>query len=202
MTTAADIMNKYAAPVATPAISEPVPAARRNSSGGAKSKSLGAKAGAPSASKMSEEQLRDLRQIFDWLDVSGDAQVSIDEMLIALSSIDPSSTRADAEALIREATGAKGADKIGWDDFCRVIEKGMTQGASAAQMFELLDTRGVGQLGPDALRAALTKYGGDASDGAIDKMVRYADANADGQVSLQEFADALARQPGVEVPAI
>ena len=68
-------------------------------------------------------------------------------------------------------------------------------------MFALLDTTNTGQLGPAALKAALEKYGMDASEAAVDKMVRYADANSDGQVSLQEFSDALARETGV-APAI
>ena len=190
---AQSIMDRYA-PAAT-TVSDPTGiAARRNS------KSVGAKAGAPSATAMSEAQLKDLKQIFEWLDVSGDGNVQTDELLIALKSIDPASTRADAEKLIREATGGKAADKLGWEDFCAAFS-GMTQSASSQEMFALLDTTNTGQLGPAALKAALEKYGMDASEAAVDKMVRYADANNDGQVSLQEFSDALARETGV-APAI
>jgi hypothetical protein len=124
-------------------------------------------------------------------------------------------------------------DGIDWTDFCRIIEKGITQNATAAQMFERLDIKGArlggsraraacraavrraqaalvchvrgaplttrapwtlgvhtgtGQLSPDVLRAALQRYGCDASDAAIDKMIRWIDVDGDGQVSLQEFA--------------
>lgn len=136
-------------------------------------------------------------RVQDWLDVSGDGEVSVEEVLVALSSLNSDATREDAEELVRNATGGTGKDRnIGWLDFCAIIENGITQNATAAQMFELLDTDGIGQLSPEVLRAALTKYGCDASDAAIDKMIRYIDANNDGQVSLQEFADALARKPG------
>ena len=129
----------------------------------------------------------------DWLDVSGDGEVSVNELLVALSSLNPDASREDAEQLIEEATGVK-KSTINWMDFCRIIEKGLTQNATAAQMFELLDTVGSGQLGPDALRAALQRWGCDASDHAVDKMVRYIDEDNDGQVSLQEFANALGRK--------
>ena len=134
-------------------------------------------------------------RVQDWLDVSGDGEVSVNELLVALSSLNPDASREDAEQLIEEATGVK-KSTINWMDFCRIIEKGLTQNATAAQMFELLDSKGIGQLSPEVLRAALIKYGCDSSDAAIDKMIRYIDADADGQVSLQEFADALARKPG------
>jgi hypothetical protein len=55
---------------------------------------------------------------------------------------------------------------------------------------------GTGQLSPDVLRAALERYGCDASDAAIDKMIRYIDVDGDGQVSLQEFAAVHAATPG------
>ena len=48
-----------------------------------------------------------------------------------------------------------------------------------------------------AVCAALQRYGCDSSDEYLDKMIRYIDANGDGMVSLQEFADALAHKPGV-----
>lgn len=127
--------------------------------------------------------------------MSGDGEVSVDELLVALGSLNNSATRIDAETLIEEATGVR-KDAIDWTDFVAIIEKGLTQNATATQMFELIDTTGCGQVSPDVLRAALTKYGCDHSDATLDKMIRYIDVDGDGQVSLQEFADALARKPG------
>ena len=164
----------------------------------------------------------------DWLDVSGDGIVSVDELLVALSALSNDGTsREEAEALVVEALG-ESKKGVNWTDFCAIIEKGLTQNATAAQMFELLDPSGVGQLSPEAIRAAMKKYGCDASDGAIDKMIRYVDVDRDGQVcatlhqvvrsverpsppaithtppprapqvSLQEFADALAKKGEVQ----
>ena len=122
--------------------------------------------------------------------MSGDGVVSVDEISVALGSLNTNATRADAEKLIEEALGAKKV-AIDWTEFCRIIETGLTENTTAAQMFELLDTRGLGQLSPEVLRAALQKYGCDSSDAAIDKMIRYIDMNFDGMVSLMEFAEAL-----------
>ena len=148
-----------------------------------------------SRKELTEQQMRDLRQIFDWLDASGNGEVSVDELFVALSSLNPNSTRKDAEALIVEALGVQ-QTKINWTEFCQIIERGLTQNVTATQMFEILDTNHTGQLGPDVLRAGLIRYGCDASDEAIDKMIRYIDVDGDGQVSLQEFATALARKIG------
>lgn len=131
--------------------------------------------------KLTEQQLRDLRQIFDWLDVSGDGSLSVAEVLVALRSLNNRATQIEAEALIEEAIGEK-KSSINWTEFTHVIEKGLTQNATAAQMFELLDTHHTGQVSPDVLRAALRKYGCESSDAVVDKMIRYVDSDGDGQV--------------------
>ena len=101
-----------------------------------------------------------------------------------------------ATALMHAEVGST-RTTISWIEFCRVIEKGLHKGeaATAAQMFELLDTKGTGQLGPDALRAALQRWGCDASDHAVDKMVRYStrrprEATAHRLAQLPCFLDA------------
>ena len=110
--------------------------------------------------------------------------VSLDDLLVALKSLNNSVTRADAENLIQEALGVRKAS-IDWPEFTHIIEKGLTQNATAAQMYELLDTQGRGQLTPADIRAALVKYGCDSSDEAIDKMIRYIDVDGDGQVGAK-----------------
>ena len=73
----------------------------------------------------------------------------------------------------------------------RVIEKGLEKGGAttATQMFELLDVNGSGQLSPEVLRAALLQWGCDASDHTLDKMIRYIDADGDGQVCARAQPD-------------
>ena len=135
---------------------------------------------------LSDQQMRDLRQIFDWLDISGDGLISASELLVALSATSNAASKEQAEALIREHGNGKSVD---WLQFVKLIEVGMRAGnTNAAQMFELLDTKGTGQLGPDVLRAALIKRGCAASFHDLDKMIRYIDGDGDGQVSLQEVS--------------
>ena len=123
---------------------------------------------------LSEQQLRDLRQIFDWLDFSGDGEVDSPELLTVLRTTSSSATLEQARELIREATGGA-KDTVNWLEFVRVIEKGLQKGkdTTAAQMFELLDVSHSGQLSPEVLRAGLKQWGCDTSDHAIDKMIRY-----------------------------
>ena len=94
---------------------------------------------ASQSSSLSEQQMRDLRQIFDWLDYNGNGDISASELLVALKALTPSATLAQSEELIREATGSS-KTSLGWIEFCRVIEKGLHkgQGSTAAQMFELV----------------------------------------------------------------
>ena len=136
-------------------------------------------------------------QIFDWLDHTGDGEITAHELLVALSAMSSNATLESAEALIRDATGSS-KSTLSWIEFCNVIQDGMKVGdsstATAAQMFELLDTKGSGLLSPNVLRAALKRWGCDASDHSLDKMVRYIDEDRDGQVSLQEFIDALGKR--------
>ena len=72
--------------------------------------------------RMSEQQLRDLRQIFDWIDVSGDNSIAAPELLVALKAA--SSDRAtieEAENLIRTHAGAN-RSTLGWFEFLNIFE--------------------------------------------------------------------------------
>ena len=64
----------------------------------------------------SDQQMRDLRQIFDWLDVDGNGDIDASELLIALRSASPNATIEQAERLVRDITkGERGT--IGWLEF-------------------------------------------------------------------------------------
>ena len=96
---------------------------------------------------LSEQQMRDLRQIFDWLDVNGDGEIAASELLHALKAGSPNASLAEAEEVIRSASTSSGEDDkatgkttIGWVEFVGVFEKGLRSGdaSSAAQMFEMV----------------------------------------------------------------
>lgn len=93
----------------------------------------------PQQQGLSEQQMRDLRQIFDWLDYSGNGTISASELLVALKALQPTATLEQAETFIQEATDGA-SNSLAWMQFCSVIEKGINKGAAstAAQMFELV----------------------------------------------------------------
>ena len=116
------------------------------------------------AKGLSEQQMRDLRQIFDWLDYSGDGEIDAPELLVVLRSTSSSASLEQASDLIREVTG--GAKKtVSWLEFCQVIERGLQKGdaTTAAQMFQLLDTHGSGLLSPEVITAPPTPAAGSSS---------------------------------------
>ena len=51
------------------------------------------------SSKLSEQQMRDLRQIFDWLDVSGNGAIEASELLVALQATSKDATLAQVNFL-------------------------------------------------------------------------------------------------------
>jgi len=89
--------------------------------------------------QLSDQQLRDLRQIFDWLDASGDEHITAEELLLALKASSPSATIEDAAEAIRNATGST-KTTLTWMEFVSVIEKALRKkdGSTAAQMFEMV----------------------------------------------------------------
>ena len=89
--------------------------------------------------QLSDQQLRDLRQIFDWLDASGDEHITAQELLLALKASSPSATIEDAAEAIRNATGST-KTTLTWMEFVSVIEKALRKkdGSTAAQMFEMV----------------------------------------------------------------
>lgn len=149
--------------------------------------------------RLTNAQLRDLRQIFDWLDTSGDDEIAASELLVALQATGQDASLGDAEELIRSvhATGdpnSEGELTLTWLSFAKVMEMSLKrhEGDATTQIYELLDKPGLGQLGPRIIKAALERYGCDTSAHSFDKMMRFIDTDGDGQVSLKEFNDALA----------
>ena len=61
---------------------------------------------------------------------------------------------------------------INWMEFISIIERGIKQNVTAAQMFELMNTARSGKVSPSELKAALERYGCNARWSTIDKMVR------------------------------
>lgn len=139
-------------------------------------------------------QVEDLRRVFDHLDKDKSGSICAKEVLVALTSLSKHASLADAEALIGSADPSlDGA--ITFTEFKRALALKFGESASAAQMFETLDTDSSGLLSPDELRVALERYGLASDLIAVDEMIRCIDRDGDGMIGTREFALALKESP-------
>ena len=157
---------------------------------------------------LTTQQVEDLRQVFYLIDTDGKGAITAKELHVVLQGSSQHATLEDAEALIQEIDpvlpnlaleNPAAARQIDWQTFKNAMEVRLGQNAgSPAQLFEALDTDGLGLLTPLALKAALLRYGLDSSFGRIDVMMRAVDQNNDGMIGMTEFASFFKRHSGPE----
>ena len=113
---------------------------------------------------------RDIKKLCSELDKDGDGEINIDEFL---------------------QTIGKGQKK--WKD---IIEKSLMQRSSAKKLFAKYDADGSGYISRDEFTAVIEeRYKAKCDPKEVDRMLKIADRNNDGQIEFEEFVKAFAYFP-------
>jgi len=115
--------------------------------------------------KLTDHDKASLKVVFRALDKDGSGAVTALEMLDCLRTVQAALELPDVEALMREVDLDHNGT-INWDEFVLVMEKKLSQTTTEAEMFEILDHNGTGQLNPAELKQGLLRFGCDANDQA------------------------------------
>jgi len=134
--------------------------------------------------KFTDEQLADLRAVFDVLDADGSGVISALELFAVLQRIDPTSTIVAAEAMVAEVD-TNGTQTISFDEFQTLIEVKLVEDAGIQEMVRLLGNDG--RLSRAELRAALRRVDMIVSEDDIDEMLRSCDRGEKGYVDAGDL---------------
>lgn len=133
----------------------------------------------------------ELRAAFDFMDTDGDGRIGADELRVGFAALGQSLDYAEARKLIA-SVDADHDGLVSFLEFVRLIEPlptGLDPEADEAEAFAVLDHDGDGYLtAPELMLAQPGLRRVDA-----DKMVREADDDGDGRISLAEFRRAMRR---------
>ncbi|KAL8346909.1 hypothetical protein RB601_003445 [Gaeumannomyces tritici] len=152
-------------------------------------------------SHLTNDQLKQLKEVFDIIDKDGTGSISAEEFADAMESLGLSATDAEAQDIIADIDTNKDG-QIDFHEFLRAMAHPETNQAldpnsqkhdinkeqrELLQAFEVIDQDGSGSISPDELRRALRHLGDFYTDEEITEMINHADLDGNGSIDYQEF---------------
>jgi calmodulin len=136
-----------------------------------------------------ENELKELRENFSLFDKDNVGSISLDEMMIIYRAMGQTPTEADVEAMKQEADVER-SGRVGLETFVSVYSKYRKNPITENEIlnaFEELDERKRGQISAKRLRHLISTCGENLSEEEINKMMKYAKPDEEGNVSYREF---------------
>ncbi|KLU81384.1 hypothetical protein MAPG_00474 [Magnaporthiopsis poae ATCC 64411] len=152
-------------------------------------------------SHLTNDQLKQLKEVFDIIDKDGTGSISAEEFADAMESLGLSATDAEAQDIINDIDINKDG-QIDFHEFLRAMAHPETDRAlnpnsqkpdmkkeqrELLQAFKVFDQDGSGSISPEELRQALRQLGDFYSDEEINDMISHADLDGNGSIDYQEF---------------
>ncbi|XP_058455462.1 calmodulin-like [Malaya genurostris] len=132
------------------------------------------------ATKLSDEQIEELREAFSLFDTNADGTITSGELGTVLRSLGKNVSDAEVEELLKEVNAGYDG-RIQFADFVAMMSVRLQDFNSEDELreaFRIFDRNGNGLISAEELRAALKSFGEQLSD---------EEANCDGQIDYEEF---------------
>lgn len=142
---------------------------------------------------MSEERLKELREIFDMFDDDNSGTVSTSELANAMRNMGLNPTEKEVQELIRDKVEG---DELTFEQFVKLTEdmdNPADEEEEMRQAFSVFDKDGSGTITAEELRVVMMNLGEKMTEEEVDEMVREADLDGDGEINYQEFVKMMTR---------
>ncbi|XVE62818.1 hypothetical protein DITRI_Ditri06bG0150500 [Diplodiscus trichospermus] len=138
---------------------------------------------------MSEEQIAEFQEAFCLFDKDGDGCITMEELAIAIKSLDQNPTEEELENMISEVD-TDGNGTIEFGEFLNLMERKMKEAEAEEELkeaFRVFDMDQDGYISPNELRQVMINIGEKLTDEELEQMIREADLDGDGQINYEEF---------------
>ncbi|XP_062084489.1 calmodulin-like protein 11 [Humulus lupulus] len=136
-----------------------------------------------------QQQLADFQEAFCLLDKDGDGRITIDELAIAIRSLDQHPTEDELQSMISEVD-ADGNGTIELGEFLNLMARKMKETEVEDELreaFKVFDKDQDGYISPTELKHVMINLGERMKDEELDQMIRDADLDGDGLINYEEF---------------
>ncbi|XP_022742713.1 calmodulin-like isoform X1 [Durio zibethinus] len=136
-----------------------------------------------------EEQVAEFQEAFSLFDKDGDGCITMEELAIAIKSLDQNPTEEELQNMINEVD-TDGNGTIEFGEFLNLMARKMKEADAEEELkeaFRVFDKDQDGYISPNELRQVMTNIGEKPTDEELKQMIREADLDGDGQVNYEEF---------------
>ncbi|KAF1898302.1 hypothetical protein Lal_00033068 [Lupinus albus] len=138
--------------------------------------------------QLTDEQISEFKKAFSFYDKDGDGYITTKELGTVMRSLGQNPTEAELKDIINEVD-ADGSGTIDFPEFLNLMAKKMKDTDSEEELkeaFRAFDKDQNGFISAAELRQ-ITILGEKLTDEEVDKMIREADVDGDGQINYKEF---------------
>ncbi|XVF31146.1 hypothetical protein REPUB_Repub16aG0120500 [Reevesia pubescens] len=138
---------------------------------------------------MSEEHIAEFQEAFCLFDKDGDGCITMEELAIAIKSLDLNPTQEELQNMINEID-TDGNATIEFGEFLNLMARKMKEAEAEEELkeaFRVFDKDQDGYISPNELMQVMINIGEKLTDEELEQMIREADLDGDGQVNYEEF---------------
>ena len=141
--------------------------------------------------KLTSEQLKEIKEAFRLFDKDNSKTIDVAELRDAMKALGINMSKHDLKQMMKNVD-KDGTGDIDFDEFKDLMTEKMSERNPEEELkksFRLYDSDDTGYITFENLKEAGANLGEDLTDDEIWAMIREADQNGDGQISLTEFID-------------
>ncbi|XP_029142127.1 calmodulin, striated muscle-like [Protobothrops mucrosquamatus] len=141
------------------------------------------------ANRLSEQEIRELRDAFALFDQDGDGLITSKEVVTVMRSLGKNPTEAEVQSIICEIEAHKG--KADFPRLLSVMARRTRNSDTEEEIraaFRVFDRNGDGYVNTAELRHVLTIVGEKLTDKEVKVLIKEMDKEGNGKVNYEEFA--------------
>ncbi|CAI2376087.1 unnamed protein product [Moneuplotes crassus] len=140
-------------------------------------------------SRLTSEQVREIKEAFRLFDRDNSNSIDVAELRDAMKALGIPMTRSELRQMMKEVD-TDGSGNIDFEEFKTLMTKKMSERNPIEELrksFRLYDSDDTGKISFQNLKDAAQDLKEDLTDDEILAMIREADKDGDGEISLDEF---------------
>jgi len=141
------------------------------------------------ASLSTEEEVTELKKIFEEIDVDGKGTITFEKLFNQMELLVGRGKDGWSNFYMVAMADTNGDGMINFEEFLEMMVKGLkgSKHLTAEQMFKIYDKNGDGFITCDELKKLWLAFGLNASDANVNKFIKKKDKDGDGKFNFEEF---------------